>query len=201
MYFRTLALAALSIGSVFAVPTAVTGSNPKILTSAIGAVADAKIAVDTQAAITKNLVIGTVNDEVVPAVKASLNNIAGELQNLVDFVKALATGVILPLADAELNNIPGFVADVESISADIQVTVNLILANLPAELLVLVKHELLLVLAAVDPFVLPVLQFANAAITGTSGSVTVTVSATIVQTQVIIAQVDGPIYAAVNKIN
>ncbi|KAI1735339.1 hypothetical protein F4680DRAFT_453032 [Xylaria scruposa] len=201
MYFRTLALAAISIGSVFAAPTAVTGSDPKILTSAISAVADAKIAVDAQAVITQNFVNGTVNDEVVPAVKASLNNIAGELQNLVDFVKALATGVILPLADAELNNIPGFVADVKSISADIQVTVNLILANLPAELKVLIKHELLLVLAAVDPFVLPVLQFANAAITGTSGSVTVTVSATIVQTRVIVAEIDGPIYAAVNKIN
>ncbi|KAI0183961.1 hypothetical protein EV127DRAFT_474737 [Xylaria flabelliformis] len=201
MYFRTLALAALSIGSVFAAPTAVTGSDPKILTSAIGAVADAKIAVDTQADITKNLVIGTVNNEVVPAVKASLNNIAGELQKLVSFVDALLTGIVLPLAEAEFNNIPGFVADVESISADVQVTVNLILANLPAELLVLVKHELLLVLAAVDPFVLPVLQFANSVIAGTSGSVTVTVSATVVRTQVIAGQIDGPIYTAVSKIN
>ncbi|KAI0861796.1 hypothetical protein F4860DRAFT_513589 [Xylaria cubensis] len=200
MYFRTLALAALSIGSVFAAPTAVTGSDPKILTSAIGAVADAKIAVDTQADITKNLVIGTVNNEVVPAVKASLNNIYEELQSLVSFVNDLLS-IIEPLAEAEFNNIPGFVADVESISADVQVTVNLILANLPAELLVLVKHELLLVLAAVDPFVLPVLQFANSVIAGTSGSVTVTVSATVVKTQVIVAQVDGPIYTAVSKID
>jgi hypothetical protein len=51
MQFTTLALAALSIGSSFAAPFAAVRSDPKILTSAISAVSDAKASVDTQAAI------------------------------------------------------------------------------------------------------------------------------------------------------
>ncbi|KAI1753960.1 hypothetical protein F4782DRAFT_528890 [Xylaria castorea] len=201
MYFHTLALAALSIGSAFSAPTTVAGSDPKILTSAISAVADTKTAVDNQVAITKNLVLNTVNNEVVPALKASLNNIATEINNVVQFVTPLVTNVILPLAEQEFNNIPGFVANVKSISADVEVTVNLILANLPQDLLILVKSEVQLVLDAVYPFARPVILFANSAITGTSGSVTVAITATVVSIQDSVARIQGPLTDAVSKID
>jgi len=51
MQFTTFALTVLSIGSAFAAPTAVVRSDPKILTSAISEVSDAKSIVDSQVAI------------------------------------------------------------------------------------------------------------------------------------------------------
>ncbi|KAI3324646.1 hypothetical protein HD806DRAFT_534112 [Xylariaceae sp. AK1471] len=200
MQFTTFALAALSIGSAFAAPTAVVRSDPKILTSAISAVSDAKSAVDSQVAIIDNLVQTTVNDATVPALKASLKNIAAEISSVTKLVVPLVTGVVLPLAEEELANLPGFVGNVRDIELEIQVTVNLILARLPSATLSLVKTELVLVVATVNPFVTPVTTFANAAIAGTSGPSTDSVRTAIAAIQSILAQILGPITVALQKI-
>ncbi len=150
MQFATLTLAALSIGSVLGSPTVIGLSEPKVLTSAIGAVSNSKSAVDTQLVIirtlihslnrypaqpqanssSENLVQTTVNDAAIPALRASLNNIAAEITSVTNFVVPLVTDVALPLAQQELDNLPGFVTNVKGIAGDVQYTANFILANL-----------------------------------------------------------------------
>ncbi|KAJ8109922.1 hypothetical protein ONZ43_g6010 [Nemania bipapillata] len=201
MQFTTLTLAAISIVSAIAAPSAVARSDPKILTSAISEVSDTRSAVDNQVAIIKNLVQTTVNSAVVPALQASLQNIAGEITSVTSFVKPLVTDVALPLAQAELDNLPGFVADVQAIAGDVQDAANVILAGLSQQTLGLVKSEVLLVLATVNPFVQPVIQFANSAIVGASGPSTDSVQTAVATTQVIVGQIVGPITAAYTKIN
>jgi len=69
-----------------------------------------------------------------------------------------------------------------------------------AATLSLVKTELVLVVATVNPFVTPVTTFANAAIAGTSGPSTDSVRVTTTAIQNIVAQILGPITAALQKI-
>jgi hypothetical protein len=66
--------------------------------------------------------------------------------------------------------------------------------------LILVKTEVLLVVATVSPFVTPVATFANAAIAGTSGPSTDSVRVAVAATQSIAAQIVGPINAAFVKL-
>ncbi|KAI3342338.1 hypothetical protein F4824DRAFT_198127 [Ustulina deusta] len=200
MQFATLTLAALSIGSVLGSPTVIGLSEPKVLTSAIGAVSNSKSAVDTQLVIIQNLVQTTVNDAAIPALRASLNNIAAEITSVTNFVVPLVTDVALPLAQQELDNLPGFVTNVKGIAGDVQYTANFILANLSQQTLLLVKTEVLLVLATINPFVQPVIQFASSAIVETSGPSTNTIAVTIATTQDIASQIQGPITAAFNKL-
>ncbi|KAJ2999211.1 hypothetical protein NUW58_g66 [Xylaria curta] len=200
MQFTTLALAVLSIGSVFGAPTVVARSDPKILTSAISAASGSKTAVDTQVAIIKNLVQTTVNSAAIPAIRASLRNIAAEIASVTTFVVPLVIDVALPLAQQELDNLPGFVGNAKGIAADVESTANLILAGLSQQSLLLVKTEALLVLATVSPFVQPITVFANSAIVGTSGPSTEIVGTTIATTQDIAGRIQGPITAAFVKV-
>ncbi|KAI0204948.1 hypothetical protein F4808DRAFT_315620 [Astrocystis sublimbata] len=201
MQFFTFALAALSVGSVLSAPTTTpTVPEPKVLTSAISAVSSSKSNVDTQVAIIKKFVDVTVNDAAIPALKSSLNNIASEIATATKFVVPLVTDVVLPLAEQELANVPGFVGNVKAIAADVEYTANLLLANLSKQTLLLVKTEVLLVLATIDPFVKPVAQFANAAVKGTSGPSTVVIGTTVATTQEISGRISGPITSAYNKL-
>jgi hypothetical protein len=57
-----------------------------------------------------------------------------------------------------------------------------------------------LVIATVNPFVTPITQSANAAISGTSGPTTDTIRATLSSLQSILAQLLGPILLALNRL-
>ncbi|KAI0435806.1 hypothetical protein F4803DRAFT_573778 [Xylaria telfairii] len=200
MHFNTLTLAVLTIGSVFAAPAIVAPSDPKVLTNAISAVSDSKSVVDTQTVIIRNLVQTTVNDAAIPAIRASLRNIATEISSVTRFVVPLVTGVALPLAQQELDNVPGFVGNAKDIAADVESTANLLLASLSQQALLLVKTEVLLALATINPFVQPVAQFATLAISGTSGPSTDTIRTTVATTQDIAGRIQGPITEAFTKL-
>lgn len=155
MQFTTLTLAAISIVSVVAAPSVVARSDPKVLTNAISEVSSTRSAVDTQANIiskflpslfydqvqrqanrfTENLIQTTVNNGVIPALQASLSNIASEITSVTSFVTPLVTDVTLPLVQSEVDNLPGFVADVRCIAGDVQDVANAILAALSQRML------------------------------------------------------------------
>lgn len=61
--------------------------------------------------------------------------------------------------------------------------------------------EVLQVLATINPFVQPVLQFANSALVGTSGPSTNIVQTTLATIQSIESQIVGPITVAYTKVN
>ncbi|KAI0867488.1 hypothetical protein GGS24DRAFT_485458 [Hypoxylon argillaceum] len=201
MQFTTLTLAAISIVSVVAAPSVVARSDPKVLTNAISEVSSTRSAVDTQANIIKNLIQTTVNNGVIPALQASLSNIASEITSVTSFVTPLVTDVTLPLVQSEVDNLPGFVADVRCIAGDVQDVANAILAALSQQTLTLVSAEVLQVLATINPFVQPVLQFANSALVGTSGPSTNIVQTTLATIQSIESQIVGPITVAYTKVN
>ncbi|KAI0975364.1 hypothetical protein F4678DRAFT_324105 [Xylaria arbuscula] len=200
MQFSTLALAALSIGSVLGAPATIARSDPKALSNAIIAASDTKSAVDTQVVIIRNLV-QSANSAAISAIRASLQNIAAEISTATKFAVPLVTDVALPLAQQEFDNLPGFVGNVKDIAADVESTANLLLGNLSQQSLSLLKTEALLVIATIDPFVSPVTRFATSAITGTSGPSTAIIGSTIATTQDIAARIQGPITAAFNKID
>jgi hypothetical protein len=82
------------------------------------------------------LVNGIVNQNVVPAIVASLSNIAAEITNLTNAVKPLITDIILPLAEDEFNTLPGLVADTKAIVSDVQAAATAIINSDTARTLI-----------------------------------------------------------------
>ncbi|KAI1327264.1 hypothetical protein F5Y16DRAFT_201469 [Xylariaceae sp. FL0255] len=198
MQFTSFALAALSIGSAFAQTTP---SDPKILVTAIDAVASAKTAVDNEVAIIQNTVIGTVNNEIIPAINASLCNIEDELTNVINTVVPLIEDIVLPLLASELATLPILVSDVQYIVCECKDSLSLLLGSLSDDLLSLLKTEVALIIATISPFVDPIVSFAQQATSGTSGTSTSDIQASITVIASYVSAIEGPIETAFNQID
>ncbi|KAI0554529.1 hypothetical protein F4679DRAFT_299447 [Xylaria curta] len=192
MQFTTFALAALSIGSVFAVPSTVVRRDT-ILDTAISAVNTAETAVASEVAIIKNAVQGTVNT---PAIQGSLTNIATTISGATSAVTSLVN-VALPLTQAELNSLSGLVTSVDNIASDVESAVNDVVNNVTGLSGLLVKAQALAVLSTINPFVQPVTQFANSAISGITDPVVSTIQSTLTSITSTVSALLGPILTAI----
>jgi hypothetical protein len=76
------------------------------------------------------LVASTINGSVIPAIAASLRNIASEITSVTNVVNLLVAQVIVPLTQAELAAIPGLVASVQNITQAVEDTANLLINRL-----------------------------------------------------------------------
>ncbi|KAI0152816.1 hypothetical protein GGR57DRAFT_503325 [Xylariaceae sp. FL1272] len=196
MQFTIFALAALSIGST----SAATVPQPNVLLTAVDAASDAKAAVDTEVAIIQKAVDDTVNNEVIPAVNASIANIKVELENLKDTVVPIIEDIVLPLVASELALLPDLINDAQYIVSEIRDSFSLVLAELSDDLLVVMKTEVELVIAIIEPFVTPIVSFANEATKDLSGTSITNIKDAVQILKTDLADILGPIKTAFDQI-
>ncbi|KAI1270693.1 hypothetical protein F5Y18DRAFT_19713 [Xylariaceae sp. FL1019] len=196
MQFTTFALAALSIGSTFAISV----PQPKVLLTAVSAAIDGKTAVDTEVAIIQKAVVDTVDNEVIPAVSASLANIKDEVENLKDTVLPIIEDILLPLVASELALLPLLIFDVQCIVTDIKNSFSLLLAELSDDLLHVIKTEVELVIATIEPFITPIVNFANEATKDLSSTSITNINDAVNIIEADLAEVLGPVKTAFDQI-
>ncbi|KAI1745125.1 hypothetical protein F4680DRAFT_467320 [Xylaria scruposa] len=193
MQFATFALAALSIGSVFAAPPTVVRRDA-VLDAAISAVNTAQTAVASEVVIINNAVQGTLN---LPVIQGSLTNIANAISSATSAVTPLVTDVALPLTNAELSQLSGLVTSVEDIANNVKTAANDVINNVTGLSGILVRAEAVVVINTIGPFVTPVTQFANSAIAGVTDPIVSTIQSTLTTITSTVSSLLGPILTAI----
>ncbi|KAI0474443.1 hypothetical protein F4859DRAFT_522068 [Xylaria cf. heliscus] len=195
MQFTTFALAALSIGSVFAAPPTKVRRDP-VLDTAISAINSVETAVASQVAIINTALQGTINNQAITAIQGSLTNIGNVISSATSDVAPLVTDVALPLAQDELDSLPGLLASANETVTDLKTSFSGIANTLTGLTGILVKAQAAAVLSTVNPFVTPITQFADSAIDGITDPVVPIVESTLGDISGIVDDLLGPILDA-----
>jgi len=168
MQFTKFALAALSIGSAFAVPAqrlAGRGDDQVADAASVAKVTTVtttcKSNIDAQIAQLNVLIAANITQAQIPTVQGLLMTLGGELQTIQSTVEPMNDNCVSALISSELTAVKGLLSDVRLAIESLETTLQTLIEGLPSSLAPFLQAEINFVTLQIQSIADPITNFAS----------------------------------------